>query len=144
MMGFFKFTFGERFEVGATIRGLGVAVVNVRKGFGSGKEMCMSVGVEHLLERIAGREFAPTPEPQPVMQLKVPDSVEREERRHHQAAISAPGAVSLATTATVHVTAQCAYPVTVVSHEHFEFASHAAAPVSAEHVDQSPASPHVD
>ena len=33
---------------------------------------------------------------------------------------------------------------TVVSHEHFEFASHAAAPVSAEHVDQSPASPHVD
>ena len=48
------------------------------------------------------------------------------------------------TTATVQVTAQCAYPATVVSHVHFEFASHAAAPVSAEHVDQSPASPHVD
>ena len=62
IMSFLEFTFGERFEVGTTIRGLGVAVVNVRKGFGSGKEMCMSVGVEHLLD--CRTRMCPTPEPQ--------------------------------------------------------------------------------
>jgi hypothetical protein len=50
----------------------------------------------------------------------------------------------IAGTATVHVTAQCGCSTTVVSHEQLESASHAAAAVSAEHFDQSPASPHVD
>jgi hypothetical protein len=45
--------------------------------------------------------------------------------------------------ATVHVTAQCAYPLADVSHMHVDSASHAAAPVKAEHVAASPASPHV-
>jgi hypothetical protein len=45
-------------------------------------------------------------------------------------------------TATVHVTAQCAYPLTDVSHVHFDSALQAVAPVRTEHVGQSPASPH--